>query len=169
MMPVIRISDEVFGRLQQHATPFVDTPASVIERLLDAFEATQSHSPQSHPDRPSNATDSGSQSGEQVARGGQLDGPTIHKHGTRYTVEGYGGLCEFLRGLGNAGWSWNDAQRLLARCPGGKSVAQATLQKQVRIGRQWRDGHRSEEQDASEPLHLNDQQLSALNALIVGE
>ena len=39
MMPVIRISDPVFGRLQKIATPFVDTPASVIERLLDFYES----------------------------------------------------------------------------------------------------------------------------------
>jgi len=35
MMPVIRISDDLFRRLQKLATPLVDTPASVIERLLD--------------------------------------------------------------------------------------------------------------------------------------
>jgi hypothetical protein len=39
MMPVVRISDSVFERLQTHAKPFVDTPASVIERLLDFYEA----------------------------------------------------------------------------------------------------------------------------------
>jgi hypothetical protein len=39
MMPVIRISDALYARLQQHATPFVDTPATVIERLLDACES----------------------------------------------------------------------------------------------------------------------------------
>lgn len=44
MMPVIRISDEVYGRLQKHATPFVDSPASVIERLLDAYETNQRQS-----------------------------------------------------------------------------------------------------------------------------
>lgn len=39
MMPVIRIPDEVFRRLQNLATPLVDTPASVIERLLDSHES----------------------------------------------------------------------------------------------------------------------------------
>jgi hypothetical protein len=43
MMPVIRIHDSIFERLQKHATPFVDTPASVIERLLDAYETSQTH------------------------------------------------------------------------------------------------------------------------------
>jgi hypothetical protein len=43
-MPVIRIPDSVFERLQKHATPFVDTPATVIERLLDAVESKQSSS-----------------------------------------------------------------------------------------------------------------------------
>ncbi len=37
-MPVIRISDQVFSRLQKLAEPFVDTPGIVIERLLDYYE-----------------------------------------------------------------------------------------------------------------------------------
>jgi len=37
-MPVIRIPDPVFERLQHIAKPFVDTPATVIERLLDFYE-----------------------------------------------------------------------------------------------------------------------------------
>lgn len=39
-MPVIRIPDPVFERLQSLATPFVDTPATVIERLLDHYDAS---------------------------------------------------------------------------------------------------------------------------------
>src|SRR5687768_4549713 len=39
MMPVIRISDELFRRLQNLASPLVDTPASVIERLLNSYES----------------------------------------------------------------------------------------------------------------------------------
>ena len=38
MMPVIRVPDDVFHRLQKLAEPLVDTPASVIERLLDLQE-----------------------------------------------------------------------------------------------------------------------------------
>jgi hypothetical protein len=38
MPPVIRIPDHVYFRLQQHATPFVDTPAIVVERLLDYYD-----------------------------------------------------------------------------------------------------------------------------------
>src|SRR5436190_19895398 len=34
-MPVIRIPEDVFERLQTLAIPLVDTPASVIRRLLD--------------------------------------------------------------------------------------------------------------------------------------
>lgn len=37
MSPVIRISDELYTRLEQHAEGF-DTPANVIERLLDTHE-----------------------------------------------------------------------------------------------------------------------------------
>ncbi len=37
-MPVVRISDPVYERLQQLATPFVDTPDTVIQRLLDSYE-----------------------------------------------------------------------------------------------------------------------------------
>lgn len=44
MMPVIRIPDAVYERLQKHATPFTDTPATVIERLLDAYEANERRS-----------------------------------------------------------------------------------------------------------------------------
>ncbi|HUF10310.1 MAG TPA: hypothetical protein VMO47_13400 [Rhodothermales bacterium] len=38
MSKVIRISEETFNRLQEHAEPLVDTPAAVIERLLDFYE-----------------------------------------------------------------------------------------------------------------------------------
>ena len=39
MGKIIRISDEIFTRLQSHAEPLVDTPARVIERVLDFYEA----------------------------------------------------------------------------------------------------------------------------------
>lgn len=42
MSKVIRVEDEIFGRLQNHAEPFVDTPSSVIERLLNYYESSQS-------------------------------------------------------------------------------------------------------------------------------
>jgi len=38
MTPVIRIPNDVFERLQALAIPLVDTPGSVIERLLDMHE-----------------------------------------------------------------------------------------------------------------------------------
>jgi hypothetical protein len=38
-MPVVRLPDSLYRRLQEHAEPFVDTPANVIERLLDAYES----------------------------------------------------------------------------------------------------------------------------------
>jgi hypothetical protein len=41
MSPVIRISDETFSKLQLLATPFVDTPDTVIGRLLDAALANR--------------------------------------------------------------------------------------------------------------------------------
>ena len=40
-MPVIRIPQPVFDRLQGIAKPFVDSPASVVERLLDFYDARQ--------------------------------------------------------------------------------------------------------------------------------
>ena len=43
MCPVIRISDELFVRLESHAVGF-DTPAAVIERLLDKYEHVESRS-----------------------------------------------------------------------------------------------------------------------------
>ncbi len=40
MMPTIQLSDKTFSRLQALAVPFVDTPESVINRLLDSnFDA----------------------------------------------------------------------------------------------------------------------------------
>src|ERR1700731_2854008 len=39
MTPVIRISDEIFQRLQLLATPLVDTPATVVQKLLDSYES----------------------------------------------------------------------------------------------------------------------------------
>ena len=38
MSTVIRISESTFSRLQKLATPFTDTPATVIDRLLDHWE-----------------------------------------------------------------------------------------------------------------------------------
>ena len=40
MTPVIRIPEDVFERLQALAIPLVDTPASVIRRLLDLHDPT---------------------------------------------------------------------------------------------------------------------------------
>jgi predicted transcriptional regulator len=40
--PVIRISDEVFRRLQKLSEPLVDTPSSVIERVLAHYETSRS-------------------------------------------------------------------------------------------------------------------------------
>lgn len=39
MSPVIRISDGTFERLQKHAQPFVDTPETVIGRILEFYES----------------------------------------------------------------------------------------------------------------------------------
>lgn len=38
MMPVIRVSDDTFRRLQGHATPLQDTADDVVRRALDALE-----------------------------------------------------------------------------------------------------------------------------------
>ncbi|WP_228061800.1 T4SS efffector SepA family protein [[Phormidium] sp. LEGE 05292] len=39
MMPVVRIPDPLYKRLQAIAVPFEDTPITVIERLLNDYEA----------------------------------------------------------------------------------------------------------------------------------
>ncbi|MCX7145251.1 MAG: hypothetical protein NT042_03395 [Sulfuritalea sp.] len=39
MAPVIRIPDNIFKKLQNHAVPFEDTPASVISKLLDFYDS----------------------------------------------------------------------------------------------------------------------------------
>ncbi|MBD2412639.1 hypothetical protein FACHB389_11140 [Nostoc calcicola FACHB-389] len=43
-MPVIRIPDPIYKRLQAMAIPFEDTPITVIEKLLNEYEAL--HQPQ---------------------------------------------------------------------------------------------------------------------------
>ena len=40
MSPVIRISDELFARLESHAKGF-DSPSNVIERILNSFEGEE--------------------------------------------------------------------------------------------------------------------------------
>lgn len=42
MVASIQISQSVYERLQSHATPFVDTPETVIIRALDALDAVRS-------------------------------------------------------------------------------------------------------------------------------
>ena len=37
-MPVVRISDELFKRLQAHAAPLVDSVSDVLARMVDAYE-----------------------------------------------------------------------------------------------------------------------------------
>lgn len=56
MMPVVRIPDSVYERLQKHATPFVDTPATVIERLLDSYERQSAPNPGRASPKPAMAT-----------------------------------------------------------------------------------------------------------------
>ena len=46
---LIEISAPVFDRLKKHAVPLVDTPASVIERLLNHFESGSAISPKISP------------------------------------------------------------------------------------------------------------------------
>lgn len=46
-MPTIEITDEDFARLQKLATPFIDTPATTLSRVLDHFEADGSSKPAS--------------------------------------------------------------------------------------------------------------------------
>ena len=40
MSPTIRIDDEVFDELKKHAEPFVDTPNTVLRRLLSLSESS---------------------------------------------------------------------------------------------------------------------------------
>lgn len=41
MSKVIRIDDDTFARLQNLAEPFIDTPSTVVERLLNYYESRQ--------------------------------------------------------------------------------------------------------------------------------
>jgi hypothetical protein len=49
MMPVIRISDATWTRLQAHARPFEDTPEDIVRKALDALEGTSLLKPVSQP------------------------------------------------------------------------------------------------------------------------
>lgn len=62
MMPVVRISDQTWARLQQYAQPLVDTPDSVINAALDALDQTQ---------RPKKITPPQSSAGKE-RKGGEL-------------------------------------------------------------------------------------------------
>jgi hypothetical protein len=42
MSPTIRIDEEVFDELKRHAEPFIDTPNSVLRRVLGLSEANES-------------------------------------------------------------------------------------------------------------------------------
>ncbi|PTX05347.1 T4SS efffector SepA family protein [Pararhodobacter aggregans] len=44
-MPTIEITDLDFARLQKIAVPFVDTPATVFTRVMDAFESLAARRP----------------------------------------------------------------------------------------------------------------------------
>lgn len=44
-MPTIEITDEDFARLQKLATPFIDTPATTLSRVLDHYEASGNPQP----------------------------------------------------------------------------------------------------------------------------
>lgn len=49
MSPVVRIPDKLYERLGKHAQGF-DTPASVIEKLLDCYEKNCAESPDTEQD-----------------------------------------------------------------------------------------------------------------------
>ena len=50
-MPVIRISDRTYARIQMWATPLVDTPDSALAKAFDALERRRPGQPASAPDR----------------------------------------------------------------------------------------------------------------------
>jgi hypothetical protein len=45
-MPVVRLPESTYERLQSHAKPFTDTPATVVDRLLDHYEGRNDGSSQ---------------------------------------------------------------------------------------------------------------------------
>jgi hypothetical protein len=52
MTPTIRIDDEVFEALKRHAEPLVDTPNSVLRRLLE-LPSNREEAPSDHDEAPS--------------------------------------------------------------------------------------------------------------------
>jgi len=88
MTPVIRVPDDVFRRLQGVASPLVDTPASVIERLLDHYEASRGTAP----------APSAQAAGNETATG-ELDFETYENRANRHvTIHKVG--CSQLRKRG---------------------------------------------------------------------
>jgi hypothetical protein len=47
-MPTIEITNADFARLQKLATPFIDTPATTLERVLDFYEANGADTASAH-------------------------------------------------------------------------------------------------------------------------
>lgn len=56
MSKVIRIDTETFSRLQSLAEPFVDTPSSVIQRLLDYYESRETNGQEQKPQSSTSST-----------------------------------------------------------------------------------------------------------------
>ena len=52
-MPVVRVPDELFARLQRHAVPLVDSVADVLQRILDQYERALPAGAGPKPDSPS--------------------------------------------------------------------------------------------------------------------
>lgn len=83
MSKVIRVSAEVFERLQKHAEPFVDSPSDVVEHLLDYYESeTGNYTSASEPECESSENPAGRQLQSDLierSRTGALSEETLRK------------------------------------------------------------------------------------------
>jgi len=113
MMPMIRISDDTYRRLQNPliAKPFDDTPATVIDKLLDFFEQQHGTS-QPVPSAPNGATTTAPTNGTTY----DPDGPPDLTN-TKITAAEFAGQRYYPRALlGMKGLTWNGLVKVANRC-----------------------------------------------------
>lgn len=173
-MPVIRIPDSVYERLQKHATPFVDTPATVIEKLLNAYE--ESPVPPT-----SRAVSAQPPSHEKIGDDDPLrvESEKTASQTSRYTIGGHH-VSAFCKALGLHGYTPSQVWSLLALLglgagDDGKSEAEKvtdsgariswnTVMAQTGAGARLRKGGKPHH--AGEPADLSQRQLAEVRRLI---
>lgn len=177
MMPVIRIPENVYQRLQAHAVPFVDTPATVIEKLLSAYEMNHSQ-----PLSKSKADSSllSNQDGTTYSdRPLHVASEKTANQTARYTIGGHV-VSAFCKALGFQGYTAAQVWSLLPRLglgagedgkqegekvtDSGARISWNTVLAQTGAGARLRTGGKPHH--AGEPARLSEEQLAEVVRLI---